>query len=101
MLADNPLPRFFIAYPVSSWHRLRGLYITGKGTTLLTLDFHFYLLFKNTLHDFLRRAHLLQKFLTLIKIFKISRYELMEKSEKYEKRIVVLTFLALFVSLNS
>ena len=74
-------------------YELRGPFITGKGTMLTTLDFHLYLLFKNTFHDFLRREHFLNKFLTLMKIFKIFRYEFTEKSEKYGKRIDVTTFL--------
>ena len=40
-----------------------------------TIDFYFYLLFKNTFHDL------------VIKIFRIVRYELTEKSEKYEKML--------------
>ena len=45
--------------------------------TLPTLDFHFYLLFKSTFHDFLRRAPFIHEFLI---------------RKKYEKRFVVLTF---------
>ena len=56
-----------------------------EGTTLTTLDFHLYLLFKNTFHDFLRRApfipRFIHKFLILIKIFRIFRYELTEKTD--------------------
>ena len=40
-----------------------------------TIDFYFYLLFKNTFHDL------------VIKIFRIFRYKLTEKSEKYEKKL--------------
>ena len=72
--------------------KLRGLYVTSQGTTLLALGFHFYLLFENTFHDFVRRAPFTHKFLILMKIFRIFRYKLTEKNEKYEKRIVVLTF---------
>ena len=51
-----------------------------------TIDFNFYLLFENAFHNFLRRAPFIHKLLTLIKIFRIFRYELTEKNEKYEKR---------------
>ena len=60
--------------------------VTGKVTTLPASDFHFYLLSKITFHNCLRRAQFEHKFLTLIKIFRIFRYELTEKNENYEKR---------------
>ena len=71
---------------------LRSLFITGKKTKLPTLVVHYYLLFKNTFHNFLRSAPFIHEFLIVKKIFKIFRFELADKSEKYEKRIVVLTF---------
>ena len=69
-------------------NQLEGPLQSQEVKQVPTIDFYFYLLFKNTFHDFVRRAPFIHTFLILIKIFRIFRYGLTEKSEKYERKSV-------------
>ena len=50
-------------------YRFKGPLKSQEVRQVPTIDFNFYLLFKNTFHNFLRRAPFIHKFLTLIKIY--------------------------------
>ena len=65
---------------------LKGPLQSREVKQVPTKDFYFYLLFKNTFYGFVKRAPFIHTFLILIKVLRIFRYELTEKSEKYEKR---------------